>query len=143
MGEAFAEWLQSLLCTRKFFQRFHMIESEGAGEVITSFGIICGKSETIFVAYSYSVIFNGKTLFVKNFSVSSCKQFAFIDFMAEFEKLLYTGSSLNIVATPALNSSILEAFPFHPLNLSLCLSSQLYIWYLVTSNIIKFLIFHL
>lgn len=86
-----------------------MIASEGAGEVITSFGIISGEPETIFVAPSYSVIFNGKTLFVENFSVSSCKQFAFIDFMAEPEILHWVRTA------HGSHASTLEAFPSNEL----------------------------
>ena len=47
-----------------------------------------------FVAASYSVISNGKILFIEKNSVSSCKQFAFIDFTAKSDWLLHQGSKL-------------------------------------------------
>lgn len=60
-----------------------MIGSEDASEIDYPIWDYRVRTTDYFIAPSYSVIFNGKIFFIKKNSVSSCKQFAFIDFTAK------------------------------------------------------------
>lgn len=53
-----------------------------------------GRTVVYFVAVSFSVISNGKILFIKKNSVGRGKQFAFIDFTAKSDWLLHLSSKL-------------------------------------------------
>lgn len=63
MGEAFGEWLQSLLCTRNFFQKFNVRASErGCRWSDYPLWDYLWRTRNYFVASSYSLFFNGKNL---------------------------------------------------------------------------------